>query len=207
MGLVLVTTFAAFFFVRRYSLRHPEELDKIVSNRTMFQVHEESTEWETVGFHRPLSGFLVALSIGLILFIPPYCLSKFDPANIHPALGPGSGYLGAGDPVLQPGLDLLRHGYQHRVHQISVRAPGQGSEEGHPIWTGICLVASSFWSSAGCIGNCPCNHTSAAFSLCSVCLERDHPFIHPDPRFLPGHETCIDRFPASRLQSCARGWP
>ena len=70
MGLVLVTTFAAFFFVRRYSLRHPEELDKIVSNRTMFQVHEESTEWENVGFHRPLSGFLVALSIGLILFIP-----------------------------------------------------------------------------------------------------------------------------------------
>ncbi len=70
MGLVLVTTFAAFFFVRRYSLRHPEELDKIVSNRTMFQVHEESTEWEIVGFHRPLSGFLVALSIGLILFIP-----------------------------------------------------------------------------------------------------------------------------------------
>ena len=70
MALVLITTFATFFFVRRYSLRHPEELDKIVSDRTMFQVHEESTEWENVGFHRPLSGFLVALSIGLILFIP-----------------------------------------------------------------------------------------------------------------------------------------
>ncbi len=70
MGLMLVSTFAAFFFVRRYSLRHPEELDKIVSNRDRFQVHEESTEWENVGFHRPLSGFLVALSIGLVLFIP-----------------------------------------------------------------------------------------------------------------------------------------
>ena len=35
-----------------------------------FQVHEEKTEWENVGFHRPLSGFLVALSIGLVLFIP-----------------------------------------------------------------------------------------------------------------------------------------
>ena len=70
MGLMLVTTFAAFFIVRRYSLRHPEELDKIVSDRTNFQVHEESSEWENVGFHRPLSGFLVALSIGLILFIP-----------------------------------------------------------------------------------------------------------------------------------------
>ena len=70
MGLILVTTFTAFFFVRRYSMRHPEELDKIVSDRANFQVHEESTEWENVGFHRPLSGFLVALSVGLVLFIP-----------------------------------------------------------------------------------------------------------------------------------------
>jgi O-antigen/teichoic acid export membrane protein len=70
MALVLVTTFAAFFIVRRYSLKHPEELDKIISDRANFQVHEESTEWENVGFHRPLSGFLVALSVGLILFIP-----------------------------------------------------------------------------------------------------------------------------------------
>jgi O-antigen/teichoic acid export membrane protein len=70
MGLILVTTFTAFFIVRRYSLRHPEELDRIVSDRTNFQTHEESTEWENVGFHRPLSGFLVALSIGLITFIP-----------------------------------------------------------------------------------------------------------------------------------------
>jgi O-antigen/teichoic acid export membrane protein len=70
MGLLLVTTFAAFFIVRRYSLRHPEVLDKIISDRTKFQVREESTEWENVGFHRPLSGFLVALSVGLVLFIP-----------------------------------------------------------------------------------------------------------------------------------------
>ena len=70
MGLILVTTFTAFFIVRRYSLKHPEELDIIISDRTKFQVHEESTEWENVGFHRPLSGFLVALSVGLVLFIP-----------------------------------------------------------------------------------------------------------------------------------------
>jgi O-antigen/teichoic acid export membrane protein len=70
MGLMLVTTFSVFFIVRRYSLKHPEELDAIVSDRAKFQVHEESTEWENVGFHRPLSGFLVALSVGLILFIP-----------------------------------------------------------------------------------------------------------------------------------------
>ena len=70
MGLVLLTTFTAFFLVRRYSMRHPEVLDNIVSDRTNFHVHEESTQWENVGFHRPLSGFLVALSVGLILFIP-----------------------------------------------------------------------------------------------------------------------------------------
>jgi O-antigen/teichoic acid export membrane protein len=70
MGLLLVTTFAAFVAVRRYSLKHPEELDKIVSDRAHFQVREESTQWENVGFHRPLSGFLVALSAGLITFIP-----------------------------------------------------------------------------------------------------------------------------------------
>jgi O-antigen/teichoic acid export membrane protein len=70
LGLILLTTFTTFFFVRRYSRRHPDELDTIVSDRVSFRVREESTEWETVGFHRPLSGFLVALSIGLVLFIP-----------------------------------------------------------------------------------------------------------------------------------------
>jgi O-antigen/teichoic acid export membrane protein len=70
MGLMLVTTFTAFFIVRRYSLRHPEELDNLVSDRNRFLVKEEKTEWENIGFHRPLAGFLVALSIGLVLFIP-----------------------------------------------------------------------------------------------------------------------------------------
>ncbi len=70
MGLMMVTTFGAFILVRRYSLKHPEELDKIVSDRASFEVREAKTEWEEVGFHRPLGGFLVALSIGLIFFIP-----------------------------------------------------------------------------------------------------------------------------------------
>ena len=70
MGLMIGTTTAAFILVRRYSLRHPEELDKIVSNRARFEVKEQNTEWENVGFHRPLGGFLVAFAIGLVLFIP-----------------------------------------------------------------------------------------------------------------------------------------
>jgi O-antigen/teichoic acid export membrane protein len=70
MALMLVTTFGAFYFVRRYSLRHPEALEEIVSDRSKFRVREETTSWEKVGFHRPLSGFLVALATGVVLFIP-----------------------------------------------------------------------------------------------------------------------------------------
>lgn len=70
MGLMLLTTFAAFYYIRRYSRDHPEALDEIVSDRSRFEIQEEAMGWEQVGFHRPLSGFLVALSTGVILFIP-----------------------------------------------------------------------------------------------------------------------------------------
>lgn len=70
MILLLGTAGAAFFLVRRYSLRHPEALEQIVADRARFEVREEATEWSQVGFHRPLSGFLVALGMGLVLFIP-----------------------------------------------------------------------------------------------------------------------------------------
>ena len=70
MGLMLATTVVVFVLVRRYSLRHPEELDNIVSNHNRFETKEEGSNWENVGFHRPLGGFLVAFVIGLVLFIP-----------------------------------------------------------------------------------------------------------------------------------------
>lgn len=70
MGLMMATVFIGFYFVRRYSLKHPEALDRIIADRTQFEKRSANTEWEQVGFHRPLGGFLVALSIGLILFIP-----------------------------------------------------------------------------------------------------------------------------------------
>lgn len=69
MGLLVITAFTVFFFVRRYSLAHPEALDGIV-NPAHALAGQTGTEWENVGFHRPLGGFLVALSIGLLLFIP-----------------------------------------------------------------------------------------------------------------------------------------
>jgi O-antigen/teichoic acid export membrane protein len=70
MGALIVTTFAAFYVVRRWSMRHPEALDHIVADHKVFESAEKETAWEDVGFHRPLSGFLVALSTGLLFFIP-----------------------------------------------------------------------------------------------------------------------------------------
>jgi O-antigen/teichoic acid export membrane protein len=70
LAVLNITSFGAFFLVRRYSKRHPEVLQQIVVDRATFEAREAHSEWEEVGFHRPLSGFLVALSIGLILFIP-----------------------------------------------------------------------------------------------------------------------------------------
>lgn len=69
LGLVVITV-GLFLAVRRYSLAHPEALDSLVANREQFEVREGQTAWEEVGFHRPLSGFLVALSLGIVLFIP-----------------------------------------------------------------------------------------------------------------------------------------
>ncbi len=60
----------AFVVVRRYSLKHPEALDRLVSRQSVYDERQASTEWEDVGFHRPLGGFMLALMIGLILFIP-----------------------------------------------------------------------------------------------------------------------------------------
>jgi O-antigen/teichoic acid export membrane protein len=70
MALMVATAFLVFFLVRRYSKAHPEALDQIVADQARFAQREAGTRWETAGFHRPLSGFLVALSLGLFMFIP-----------------------------------------------------------------------------------------------------------------------------------------
>ena len=70
LGAELILFFGAFVFVRRWSLAHPEALDSLVGNRSRFEVQEEATDWEKVGFHRPLSGLLVGMGIGIIMFIP-----------------------------------------------------------------------------------------------------------------------------------------
>lgn len=71
MTFLVVVTFAVFVFVRRYSLRHPEALDRITFPRKETgPAAAGAGAWEQVGFQRPLAGFLVALALGLIFFIP-----------------------------------------------------------------------------------------------------------------------------------------
>jgi O-antigen/teichoic acid export membrane protein len=71
MAILVIATFAVFIFVRRYSLRHPEALDRIAfPKKETDSAGGGAGAWEQVGFQRPLSGFLVAFALGLILFIP-----------------------------------------------------------------------------------------------------------------------------------------
>ena len=67
---LLVISGLAFWIVRRYSLRHPEVLDVVVSDREKFSLHEARTDWEDIGFHRPLAGFFMAFFLGILIFIP-----------------------------------------------------------------------------------------------------------------------------------------
>ncbi len=68
-GLLLVSSLA-FLFVYRYSHRHPEALDVVVSDYEKFSVREAGTDWEDVGFHRPLAGFFMAFFLGILMFVP-----------------------------------------------------------------------------------------------------------------------------------------
>lgn len=67
---LLILAFIIFSLVRRYSRQHPEALDVLVSNRVEFERRQSHSEWDQVGFHRPLGGFLLAFMLGLLFFIP-----------------------------------------------------------------------------------------------------------------------------------------
>jgi O-antigen/teichoic acid export membrane protein len=70
LALMLVIASLAFYLVRRYSRAHPELLDELVTGRSQFQERVAGTAWDEIGFHRPLGGFLFALMMGLVLFVP-----------------------------------------------------------------------------------------------------------------------------------------
>ena len=70
LALIVLVSFTIFYFVRRYSKKHPEMLDRLIGDKEKFKIHEAGSDWEDIGFHRPLAGFMVALMFGLLLFIP-----------------------------------------------------------------------------------------------------------------------------------------
>lgn len=70
LGGLLILSGTVFWIVRRYSIRHPEALDVVVSDREKFAVREASTDWENIGFHRPLAGFFMAFFLGILIFVP-----------------------------------------------------------------------------------------------------------------------------------------
>jgi O-antigen/teichoic acid export membrane protein len=96
-GTVFLLLLAAFIASRRYSIRHPEKLDQfyrpVAADATApmslgaaaaAQPISEKKEasrgdprWETVGFHRPLSGFFYNFILSLVIMIPLNFLVTF----------------------------------------------------------------------------------------------------------------------------------
>ncbi|MEE8399076.1 MAG: hypothetical protein V3S89_08720 [Desulfobacterales bacterium] len=70
LAIILASSWTIFYFVRRYSMAHPEALDVMVTQQDDFEARQAGTDWEDVGFHRPLGGFLVALVLALIMSVP-----------------------------------------------------------------------------------------------------------------------------------------
>lgn len=68
-GMVMISC-GAFVLVRRYSKAHPELLDELVISREEFEVRQAGTKWDEIWFHRALGGFMFALMLGLIFFVP-----------------------------------------------------------------------------------------------------------------------------------------
>ena len=67
---MMALSILAFVLVRRYSRAHPEALDSLLVDRKGFAAREAGTAWEEIGFHRPLGGFMLALMLGLVMFVP-----------------------------------------------------------------------------------------------------------------------------------------
>ncbi len=66
-ALVIVAALATFFFIRRLLFLRPHILEQM---RVIAVMRLPAQEWDVVGFHRPLAGFLYLLMVGVWLFIP-----------------------------------------------------------------------------------------------------------------------------------------
>jgi O-antigen/teichoic acid export membrane protein len=77
MAVLVLITWGIYFLVRRYSKAHPEALDSLVAKKQAFVKREANTDWEQIGFHRSIGGFMFALMSGLVLFIPMVAYQNF----------------------------------------------------------------------------------------------------------------------------------
>jgi O-antigen/teichoic acid export membrane protein len=136
---ILVGSALAFWIVRRYSLRHPEALDVLVGNADVYKQHEANTDWEVVGFHRPLGGFFMAFFLGLTLFVP---IIIYQNLILPVYLLPSAQALGIWGRVVQffnliwtffdmgTSVAFIKYFSQHRVHD-----PREGIKYGQVfIW-------------------------------------------------------------------------
>lgn len=65
LGIVLLAL-SGFFLARRFLFLHPEQLAGPYRSTQV----TSAPDWEQVGFHRPLAGFLYAMTAGALLFVP-----------------------------------------------------------------------------------------------------------------------------------------
>jgi len=65
--LMLSGTICAFLVLRRHIARRPEAVGHLV---VRVEERASSSDWEDIGFHRPLAGFLFLFLMGLVLFAP-----------------------------------------------------------------------------------------------------------------------------------------
>jgi len=98
LACILVSAWTIFYFVRRYSMAHPEALDVLVAQEEDFVVRQARTDWEDVGFHRPLGGFLVALVIALVMAVP---MSVYGTMILRVYILPSAQAMGMYDRVTQ----------------------------------------------------------------------------------------------------------
>jgi O-antigen/teichoic acid export membrane protein len=139
LAFILLAAILAFWAVRRYSLKHPEVLDKLVDNAAEFKQREAATDWEVVGFHRPLGGFFMALFLGLIMFVP---IIIYQNLILPVYILPSAQALGIWGRILQffsliwtffdmgTSVAFIKYFSQHRVHD-----PREGAKYGQVyIW-------------------------------------------------------------------------
>lgn len=67
--LMFSSTLIVFAFVRRYSKRHPELIYHAVADSSRFQAREGMSEWEHVGFHRGIAGFMISVLNNVWLWV------------------------------------------------------------------------------------------------------------------------------------------